>query len=337
MGYRSKKKPQTIKRRKTKERKIRKIRKTRDDERERKNWKRGGTKRQPKKRHQKKGTRKVKGFRQLSCSPDKKLAYTCYDEQSLEKIKESWNDTHKEEKIVTNDTRDIWTSLKTNLADRCDTEKCWLNQKFMEKKLDSKLLKNTFAPQAPKSWQQNPNEWLDSDNIIQVMRQYEHTYPDFKFIGPSPIDFDTKESFSQCVWPELCNFSVKEHLDKGKTKIGMIFNTDPHTKGGSHWISTFIDFKMRYIFYFDSNADKTPKQVLALVKRIKDQALALKEPIVFKMWKNVVEHQRSNTECGVYSLYTIIKLLTRKKQLKDFDTRIPDSVMEDARTLFFNT
>ena len=36
--------------------------------------------------------------------------------------------------------------------------------------------------------------------------------------------------------------------DKGITKIGLIFNLDPHYKEGSHWVAMFID--NRVIGYF---------------------------------------------------------------------------------------
>ena len=40
--------------------------------------------------------------------------------------------------------------------------------------------------------------------------------------------------------------------DKSLNKIGIIFNTDPHNKSGSHWISLFIDVKKKIICFFDS-------------------------------------------------------------------------------------
>ena len=58
---------------------------------------------------------------------------------------------------------------------------------------------------------------------------------------------------------------------KGKRKIGIIFNTDPHYLDGSHWICMFIDTRKKYIFYFDSNADKTPKQINNFVNKIISQ------------------------------------------------------------------
>ena len=37
---------------------------------------------------------------------------------------------------------------------------------------------------------------------------------------------------------EICNFNLNKMI-KNKKKIGFIFNLDPHTKGGSHWVSMF--------------------------------------------------------------------------------------------------
>ena len=45
------------------------------------------------------------------------------------------------------------------------------------------------------------------------------------------------------MWEELCKFSLKKQLSKGKQKTGIIFNTDPHYKEGSHWISLFINIQ----------------------------------------------------------------------------------------------
>ena len=53
------------------------------------------------------------------------------------------------------------------------------------------------------------------------MYQYELAYPNFSFIGPTPIDFD-KENVNEkgkCVWEELCNFSLSDMLVMVKTKL----------------------------------------------------------------------------------------------------------------------
>ena len=72
-------------------------------------------------------------------------------------------------------------------------------------------------------WKDNINEWLSSIDIDQFMRQYEHAHKDFIFLGPSPIDFDSKKIYGECVWEELCHFNLRKLLKRNKKKIGVIF------------------------------------------------------------------------------------------------------------------
>ena len=81
---------------------------------------------------------------------------------------------------------------------------------------DSSIKNNTFAPTQPNVWKKKPNEWLTSIDILNVMKQYEDKYDDFEFLGPSPIDFDTHKMHGECVWDELCKFSLKKSKDDGE-------------------------------------------------------------------------------------------------------------------------
>ena len=273
-------------------------------------------------------------FQQLKCSPNKEYDFTCYTNKSLNKIKKLWNLRHPDHKILTNNTKDIWVSLKNNMKHICSNEKCWLNQHFIKNNLDKQMKKYTFAPNSPSSWKTNPNEWLTSLDIDNVMMQYENKYPSFIFMGPSPIDFDKKKIFGQCVWNELCNFNLKNLIKKNINKVGIIFNTDPHYLQGSHWICMFIDIKKKFIFYFDSNGDKIPKEIAILVKRITKQGENL--DINFQYYENKIEHQKSNTECGMYVLYVISELVKNKRGPKSFDKRVSDNEMEKLRKVLFN-
>lgn len=274
-----------------------------------------------------------KQFKNLNCSPTKKLSYTCYSPSSLLKLKQEWNKDNPDKKIYTNNTYEIWKSLKHYMSNTCNNEKCWLKQDFISDNLDNSLTKYTFAPNAPPTWKKNPNEWLNSNDLINVMKQYEKKYTNFKFIGPSPIDFDKKKMFGQCVWNDLCNFNLKNFLYKGITKIGIILNTDPHYLSGSHWICIFINMDKDYIYYFDSNADKTPPQVRKFLDKVSNQAKRLN--INIKEYINTTEHQQGDTECGMYVLYIIIILLTTN-QKPFFNKRIPDKDVEQLRKIFFN-
>ena len=219
----------------------------------------------------------------------------------------------------------------------CNKESCWIKQRAEFGKIESDVA-DSFAPESPEEWKKNPNEWLSSIEIMDVMKQYEKAYKCFDFIGPSPIDFDTKKLYGECVWDELCNFSVENQLKNGKTKIGIIFNTDPHDKPGQHWISMFVNIKNNSIFFFDSVGDKAPPEIMKLVERIKEQGLKLNTKKVFKFDSNEgVEHQYGNTECGVYSLYFIVHMLEDKTTDHYLKTHVlKDEYINKFRHIYFN-
>ena len=284
-----------------------------------------------------KKTLKKSVFKQLKCSTNEsENDFSCFSNNSLFKLKTLWNARHKDRQITTNDPKEIWDYLKNQLNNVCSNEKCWLDQQFSVNNLDKELKEHTFAPFAPNSWKKNPNEWLSSVDIEQVMKQYEDKYKCFSFIGPSPIDFDNHIAFGQCVWEELCKFDINKYLNKNKSKIGIVFNLDPHYKGGSHWVSLFINLKKGYLFYFDSAGDKIPHQIKKLVLKIIKQATLMNIKMNFEE-NHPFEHQKGNTECGMYSLFFITEMLKDKKSIKDFKTKkYPDEEISKFRNIYFN-
>ena len=263
---------------------------------------------------------------------------TCYTPEALIKMKNLWNARHPDDKITSSDANKIWSELRNRFAGVCDTEKCWLRQSFVSNKLDHDIMNYTFAPDAPRSWKKNPNEWLTSSDITAVMKHFEKQYSQFAFIGPSPIDFDKQLMYGDCVWEELCKFSVKRMIKRRKRKIGIVFNTDPHTEDGEHWISMYIDLSMKdpYIFYFDSNGDTAMPEIITLADRIIEQGKKIGMNISFYE-NHPKEHQLGDSECGMYSLYMIIELLTGKKKYEYFiNERVPDKDVERFRNIYFN-
>ena len=282
-----------------------------------------------------------KNMIKLKCSPqtnNNNKTFTCLENNTLLQLKELWNKRHPELPIKTTDTKQIWITLQQYLSNTCNKESCWLKQKFVEGKLDY-ALKNSFAPKSPEKWKKNPNEWLSSVDILNVMKQYEKAYRCFEFIGPSPIDFDTNEMHGECVWEELCHFNLEKQITSGKTKIGVIFNTDPHDKDGEHWISLFINIRKGKIFYFDSAGNQVPREVMAFVNRVIGQGLELNKPIHFQFDQNYpVEHQYGNTECGIYSIYFIVHMLEDKITEHYLKTHIlKDKYMQKFRKVYFNS
>ena len=290
------------------------------------------------KRSKPKHTRKLK---KMQCGPEgNKRGYTCIRDKSICKLKTLWNQRHPDDKIDNTNIHTTWMSLKERLSDVCDKESCWLTQQFSNADMKNEL-RTVFAPEAPSDWKKNPNQWLSSRDITAVMKQYERKYKCFTFIGPSPIDYDTHKRYGECVWEELCHFSLENEIDNKKKKIGVVFNLDPHYKNGSHWVSLFINLERGLIFYFDSVGDRIPRKIKEFVKEVTLQGSQLSgahKPIKFRFDENhPFEHQYEDTECGIYSLFFIISLLEDTHKEEYFKTnRITDKCVERFRKIYFN-
>jgi hypothetical protein len=284
--------------------------------------------------------RKEINLTKVNCSPKPKNEmneFSCYTNKSLYKLRNLWNARHPDVKIQSTSPKEIHEEISKHLSGVCKKESCWLKQKAIFGQVDSDV-SDSFAPESPSEWKKNPNTWLSSTDIMKVMKQYEKAYKCFDFIGPSPIDFDTKKLYGECVWDELCHFSIKEQIKRGKTKIGIIFNTDPHNKGGEHWISMFINIKKKKIFFFDSTGDEPPKEITILINRIIDEGKSMMPEMLFELDSNEgIEHQYGNTECGIYCLFFIVHMLEDKMTEHYLKTHIlKDKYMQQFRHIYFN-
>jgi hypothetical protein len=284
---------------------------------------------------------------QMACSPmihRKSIKNSCYTPEILNTIKTEYNKSNPDNKIKETNPEKIWLELKNRLT-HCEKEDCWLNQ-IKDEKMKKKIDRYIFAPDKPYEWKENPNEWLSNFDILNVLEQYEETYPNFEFIGPTPIDFDLVLKSSQCVYNELCKIDAYKLWKQGKTKIGIVFNLDKHDQGGSHWVSLFVDIDEGLIFYFDSAGARVPKEIHRLAMRIKTQLKSHNKEMRFIESYPAI-HQHGNTECGMYSLFFIITMLTGKTEFQDNLTtkdkialfkkhKLPDKYVEQYRNIYFN-
>jgi hypothetical protein len=211
---------------------------------------------------------------------------TCLSDRSLLKLADSYNQMHKDkinipvetkkERLSRDKRSDIWKSLiaklKSNNELPCEDEFCILYTDVAEKINDNELHEETYRPERPENWYDNPNEWLTNIDIENVMRQYEKTHPGFAFLGPSPIDFDAKiGTTDQCVEKSICNLHLRNMYQKGKKRVGIVFNLDPHYKSGSHWTAMMCDMEAGGLYYFDSYGIKPPQEVRILMSRLRSQ------------------------------------------------------------------
>lgn len=300
----------------------------------------------------------------MNCSPAVKgktiLDDTCYTANILAKIKTAYNASHSNDQIVATLPNDIISELRARMK-HCKKEDCWLEE-IKDSEMRRQIDELIFAPDHPKEWKKNPNEWLSNYDIAAVLRQYEVSHPNFKLLGPSSIDYDTKiNKKGKCVWDDLCRLSLQDLIDHNKNKLGIVFNLDKHDEPGSHWVSIFVDLDNSIIFYYDSALNPIPKEIHRLKNEIIKQGKSLSKPILFKFINNKHQHQKSNTECGMYSLFFIITFLTSsidqnsddnnsielnenlkqlsiKSKIELFtNKRIPDEYVSKYRTIYFNS
>lgn len=301
------------------------------------------------------GTRKKRNHKnpqiyKMNCNPNVSgktvNGDTCYTKDVLLKIRDEYNKKHTgSNKIKTNEPNKIWYELKEKLV-FCDKEDCWLKE-LNDDILKGNITEYIFAPYSPPEWEDNPNEWLSNIDILNVLQQYEKKYKNFKFLGPSPINFDEKQnSKNYCIEEYVCRLSLREQINNGINKIAIVFNLDRHDQPGSHWVSLFIDLECKYIFYFDSAGNKIPREIEILKDRLIKEVLNTNTKLHYYDNENI-DHQKGGSECGMYSLFFIITMLTGETKFdKNMNTnmkinlfqkkRIPDKYVEQYRNIYFN-
>ena len=281
------------------------------------------------------------------CSPGKGDHISCTPKPILKKIARILNKQPECSKINVSCNPDklymqIQKEIK-NISD-CNKEPCWLQVKELKENLspnDYRELKDSFRPEKPASWKKNKNEWLTTDNIDNVMKQYEKAHPSFKYSGAIPIDFNLKDNDGKCKVNELCQLNISELMDQGKKSIGIVFNVDPHTKGGQHWFTMYIDLvgmnqkNNPFIYYFDSIQGDIPDEIYHLISNIKNQFEVNYPSKEIGFTYNDIQHQYGTTECGIYCLHFLTEMLQGRSFNDYIDTNINDSGMEQFRDIFF--
>lgn len=279
-----------------------------------------------------------------SCNPlnKNKLENSCFTAPILKTLVQVYNQTHTNSPLnfATQSVEQILHQLKSNL---CSHKK---NQEYCVAKTlnQSQVIQDTFMPE--RVWKSS-NEWLSNEDTDKVMALYDKAYPHFKYCGTMTIDFADKSKQYGCHSKYFCEWQTKYKELLPYTQWGMIFNLDKMSQGGSHWVSLFMDFQEKppVAFYFDS-ATTYGSRIPAQIKKLIDMQKR-KWPNL-QVMNNSKQHQRSNTECGVYSLFFIITMLTRqipylhtepmpKQDIYDLflHGHVPDSFIEQYRQIFF--
>ena len=268
---------------------------------------------------------------------------SCFTLAELHQIANDYNKTNSDKIKLYPSKENMIKALEKKLKKFCPDQSCWATLKFVT---DREKLEMAFKPKGPAG----QFDWLSTTEINECMERYMLIYPNFLFVGAVPIDIEDLDQFG------VKNLNYDKLIKLGKTTFGIIFNLDEHYKSGSHWVSFFYDFDKKRIYYTDS-AGKPPEQrVKRLVKKIAEKfyymdtsknmslpvdsymnekgpnALEQKYDIRF----NKTQHQYGGSECGIYSINCMVRLLRGDTYDDIHNVRISDKDINVCRKTYFN-
>lgn len=277
-------------------------------------------------------------FDRYYCAPNKNDNISCYDITELEKIAKYINKrTGNNQIIVSKDKKKLHKEISDFFANRgkCNTEYCWKEYMDISQLIDHE---NIFKPEYPSKWL-GPTHQLSTSDIDNVLKQYENKYNNFKYYGALPIDFDLKKN-NDCAVSDICDINIEELIKESIKDIGIVFNTDPHTRGGEHWMSMYVDIdgsnlnSIPGIYFFDSYGMKPCSRVGKLINKIKQQGQQMN--IHFQDFYNDHKYQNGNYHCGVYSIHFIIEMLKNKSFKKYLDKKVlNDKLIDEIKYQYF--
>ena len=156
------------------------------------------------------------------------------------------------------------------------------------------------------------------------------------------------------LYNELLGIKNKKYPIK---TIGLVPNLDNHDQSGSHWVAVYANLETGQIYYFDSYGYRPEKRIREFAKRIaewkykKDTGKVIninadeymkKEGPSNELEKKYdirysqIRNQYKNSECGVYSMNFIIRLLHGTKFDKIISQKVPDDTINECREVYFN-
>ena len=292
------------------------------------------------------------------CAPSKTFSEgSCFTLKSLQKLADAYNKEVGEDSnklIQITDSKTILIKEISNRISECKNDQlCWLDVDWVKNIKDNDIHKNTFRPTGP----QARFKWLNTTNINDIMIQYQEKYPDFKFLGAVPYDFEKLEQLG------IGDINFDELINQNINKIGLVINFDEHWRRGSHWVGLYANLAKDQIYYFDSYGGKPKNKISKFVKKIalwcyKRHHLQLQdggseleleldtESEFMKAIKNKYEekmniefnktrHQFKNSECGVYSVNFILRLLKGETFNEICSVITPDDKVNECRKVYF--
>jgi len=206
---------------------------------------------------------------------------------------------------------------------QCSHELCLFDSPFYQglTPLEKKLVQESYRPIGP----EDPQAWLSTTDIENIMRQYEKEYPDFIFLGAVP---------SNCDELDFCPlYNIKFAKYRGK-RLGIIFNTDEYGNPGSHWVALYIHVDRGDIYFFDP----VGKKPLSKIERVINNYLHYYRQMTGQnahYHYNQKKIQQDSSECGVYCCNFLIRLLAGESYQEIIQNPLTFEEINACRNVYF--
>jgi hypothetical protein len=300
----------------------------------------------------------------IKCAPSKEyLDGSCFSHETLKQIADNYNNKNIDKINLNISKSELVKEIDNRLNDKCSNQICWLRLDVVKELNNKDIINNTFRPNGPNK----KYEWLSTTHINNVIQQYHSVYNDFLFLGAVPLDFEDLPLL------HIHNLNFNELVNNGKTKIGIVINLDEHWKDGSHWVSLYTDLLKNQVYYFDSTGANPMKKTRIFINKITKYMYSkkynkqlplndvvqtiksvnkLKEDNVetlkkknehiknlldgsFDIRHNHIQHQFKNSECGVYSINFIVRLVSGESFDDIINNITKDDEMNKNRKIYF--
>jgi hypothetical protein len=200
---------------------------------------------------------------------------------------------------------------------------------------------------------------LNNFHIDDTMKQWTQRFTDF-----FPYDFNMRDfeangkTLHTITMDQLYNGSTDtqitrriltgddatSHKPRKFRTAGCVINTDLYTGRGVHWMALFVDMRATSgiwtVEFFNSSGNAPSIEYAGWLEKTKIQLESiiathgLKITVLIK--RVCLTHQRSRTECGVYSLFYIYSRLLGVPVEFFQKNRVPDEVMFEFRQHLFH-
>jgi len=192
------------------------------------------------------------------------------------------------------------------------------------------------------------NALLSNFDIDNTLKQWHYKWPTFFPYNFNMRDFD-KNSFKdgRVIYGQpdtLATIKFIDLYDKGYRCCGCVINTDRYEGAGKHWMALFADMRSdeASVEFFNSSGNnlRETDEFYKWMIRTKDQIEFIGEKTGKKGVKLIhasnIRHQRSKTECGVYSLFYIWARLNGVPANYFKTVKVPDQHIFNFRQLLFD-